>query len=100
MGRLLVCLVCLCTLPRLADANCCRLVKVDSVPELTQVRVCAVADGASCTTPRYEGEVRFSTPVSVCSDGDQLFYRELDPATNSYGAATRARCESEIDVEL
>jgi hypothetical protein len=100
MGRLLVCLVCLCALPRLADANCCRLVKVDSAPDPTRVRVCALVDGADCATPRYEGEVRFSAPVSVCSDGDQLLYRELDPATNAYGAATHARCESEIDVEL
>jgi hypothetical protein len=100
MGRLLLSLLCLLALPGLADANCCRLVKVDPVPDLTRVRVCAMADGASCATPRYEGEVRFSAPVSVCSDGDQLFYSELDPATNSYGAATKARCENEIDVEL
>ena len=93
-------LVCLLALPRLADANCCRLVKIEAVPELTRVRVCALSDGADCATPRYEGEVRFSAPVSVCAAGEQLLYRELDSATNTYGAATEARCEDGIDVEL
>ena len=88
------------TIPGVASADCCRLIKVEPQPTQTQVRVCDGSAGPACAQPRYDGSVRFGAPVNFCSDTDQVTYQELDPATNSYGAPISARCDGTFNVEL
>jgi len=100
MWRSPILLLCLWSLPRVADAACCDLIKVEPDPSLTRVRVCDSADGADCAQPRYEGDVGFGAPVAVCTSAAGVIYRELDPLSGAYSAPITARCDDSIDVEL
>ena len=90
----------LSVLPGVADAACCKLIKVEPQPTQTSVRVCDLSAGPACAQPHYDGVVRFGSPVNLCSPSDQVTYQELDPATGSYGAPILARCDASINVEL
>src|SRR5258705_13876235 len=81
-----------------AGAVCCQLVKVDPQPAATQVRVCDAA--TNCTQAIFEGNVGYGSPVPICTSVAGVNYREIDPATGSYGASTHARCEAATNVEL
>jgi hypothetical protein len=48
-------------------------------------------DSATSPSPLFEGSVVYGTPRPVCATGEDVTYRELDPATGSYRAATRRR---------
>jgi hypothetical protein len=82
----------------IAGAVCCQLVKVEPQPAATQVRVCDAA--TNCSQAIFEGNVGYGSPVAICTSSAGVNYRELDPATGSYGASTHARCESSTNVEL
>jgi len=96
----LILMICLCCLPRFADAACCQLVKVEPEPSMTRVRVCDSADGADCAQPSYEGDVGFGAPVAVCTSAASVTYRELDLGSGVYAAAITARCDESTNIEL
>lgn len=98
--RSVVLITCLFAMPGVVDAACCELVKVEAEPSLTRVRVCDSAEGADCAQPRYEGDVTFGAPVSICTSAASVTYRELEPTSGALGAAVTARCDESTDVEL
>ncbi len=90
----------ICSLPAMAQADCCQLVKLESEPSATRVRVCDAADGEECAEPRYDGDVTFGAPVAICASAASVSYRELDPVSGAWAAPVTARCDGSTDVEL
>ncbi|MEX2205981.1 MAG: hypothetical protein WEF50_07095 [Myxococcota bacterium] len=81
-------------------AECCQLTKIEAAPPTVHVRVCASAEGPTCSQPLFDGDVAHGSPVSICSAGTEVFYQELDPATGELGPATAAACSASRNIEL
>ncbi len=99
MKRVIV-LVAAFSLPRPALGECCDLRRVEAEPAATSVRVCESSGGSDCTTPLFEGSVSYGEPREICPASPEVRYREVDPATGTYGPAIVARCDPATNVEL
>jgi len=82
-----------------AQAECCRLVKVDSEIPTSTVRACTVDDAGGCASEIFTGTLSFGDSHEVCSTSNLLVYQEWDDELGGFGPPISAVCDGG-EVEL